>query len=406
MPASASPMGSPIRTPAVQDPMHVESPYAPPRVPNVEDARGPSPVALAKKIRWAFRLAVLPLFFVALLVVANTLQPHARMIADGLMFIGAAGLLVSLVTSAIGGVLGFRGLREGNRMMPPLKGSLYGMAFGATILGGLSGMISAAYAALIVLMAIGGFSRGRQVRRRGRPQFAALTVDEAWLGDRATSTSKAPDDRAAEAWRQNGLTEHASVAAFAALSLELAELGAPPALQKAASEDALDEIRHTELCFGLAQHFDGRPLSPAAFPAGLAYQRSALPRSFRLAKLAVTSLLDGAIHEGLSARALAELLDLELDPKVRPVIEGIVADEARHAAHGFQVVRWCLSEGGATVAIALHTAIQHLPDHLDLSDHPAIAEQLGIPTKTRLERVYAEVKAKTVRRTARLLAAS
>lgn len=405
MPSSPAPMGSRIPIPSVQTSMHVESPYAPPRVPAVEDARGPEPVSLAKKIRWAFRLAILPFFFVALLIGANALEPHARTLADGLMWIGAVGLMLSVITSSIGGVLGFRTLREGHRMMPPLRGPLYGLAFGATVVGGLSGLISAAYAALIVLMAIGGFSRGRQVRRRGRPQFAPLTVDEAWLGEKRAQNPNAKDDHAAEAWRQNGLTEHASVAAFAALSLELAELGAPPALQKAANEDALDEIRHTELCFGLAEHFDGRPLSPAAFPAGLAYQRSPLPRSFRLAKLAVTSLLDGAIHEGLSARALAELLTLELDPEVRPVIEGIVADEARHAAHGFQVVRWCLKEGGATVAIALHTAIQHLPDHLDLSDHPAIAEHLGVPTKTRLERVYAEVKAKTVRRTARLLAA-
>lgn len=396
-------MGSPTPRSPVSTSVHVESPYVPPRT-QVEDPPLPSPPALAKKIRLAFSLAILPILFIAILFLSEAIRPMARTASDVLMAIGAIGLILSFFASIFGGVLAFRSLRAGNQMMPPLRGPLYGMAFGAAAFGTLSGLITAGYAAIIVAMAVGGFSRGRQVRRRGRPQFAPLTVDESWLGGDRAASAAPKSDEVASAWRQNGLTEHASVAAFAALSLELAELGAPPALQKAAAEDALDEIRHTELCFGLAQHFDGRPLSPAAFPPGLAYQRSFLPRSFRLAKLAVTSLLDGAIHEGLSARALAELLDLELDPQVRPVIEGIVADEARHAAHGFQVVRWCLEEGGAPVAVALHTALQHLPDHLDLSDHPAIEEHLGIPTPPRLERVYRDVRAKTVRRTERLLA--
>src|SRR4029077_13893090 len=114
-------------------------------------------------------------------------------------------------------------------------------------------------------------------------------------------------DGVADRWRENGKTEHASVAAFARLTLDLMALGAPPDLIAAANQDALDEIRHTELCFSLAKALDGKAVSPGAFPQ--AQRVATLPRSrtFALAKLAVDSLIDGALHEAVSARIIASL---------------------------------------------------------------------------------------------------
>ena len=113
-----------------------------------------------------------------------------------------------------------------------------------------------------------GFSRGRQLRRFGRvllprlrPSAAWTTVDVALAGPERNAAPAGLADQ----WRENGKTEHASVAAFARLTLDLMALGAPPALIADVQKDALDEIRHAELCFSLAHALDGQPVSPAAF---------------------------------------------------------------------------------------------------------------------------------------------
>jgi hypothetical protein len=54
------------------------------------------------------------------------------------------------------------------------------------------------------------------------------------------------------------------------------------------------------------------------------------------------------------------------------VLREIAADEGRHAAHGWDVVRFCLSEGGEHVAAALLGAVAALPDV-----HPGVTGDLG-----------------------------
>ena len=57
----------------------------------------------------------------------------------------------------------------------------------------------------------------------------------------------------------------------------------------------------------------------------------------------------GALNEGLSARAVAEMQKEVNEPRVQAVLAAIAKDEARHAAHGFDVVRWCVATGGQSV---------------------------------------------------------
>ncbi|HKC13962.1 MAG TPA: hypothetical protein VKI41_18200, partial [Vicinamibacteria bacterium] len=163
----------------------------------------------------------------------------------------------------------------------------------------------------------------------------------------------------------NGKTEHASVAAFARLTLDLMALGAPPVLIAGANQDALDEIRHTELCFSLASALDDKRVSPGPFPQ--AQRVTTLPRSRKLAlaKLAVDSLVDGALHEGVSARIIAKLAGRCHVPGIRAVLKEIAADEGRHSAHGWAVVGWCLQEGGRPVQDALLGAVRALPRQMN-----------------------------------------
>src|SRR5688572_6390900 len=83
-----------------------------------------------------------------------------------------------------------------------------------------------------------------------------------------------------------------------AITLDLIALGAPPALVAAAQRDALDEIRHAELCFSLARALDGGALGPAPFPEVQRARARSSARPRALAQLAVDALIDGALHEG------------------------------------------------------------------------------------------------------------
>ncbi|MEQ1508167.1 MAG: ferritin-like domain-containing protein, partial [Myxococcota bacterium] len=300
--------------------------------------------------------------------------------------------------------------------------SLAGRGSWGTLAGGVFGLVSAGWwayiAAAVVSWSTTGFARGRQLRERGQLRFATVGPGDAWAPARAPREAadpgalSVPDEVRAElaaAWRDNGRTEHASVAAFARTSLELIALGAPPELLADASRDALDEIRHTELCFGLARALDGQAASPGRFPEATTAGALSGGRTRRLIELAVVSLVDGALHEGLSARVIAKLVRrCELEP-IREVLRELAADEGRHAAHGWDVVEWCLAEGGVPVAIALRTAVDALPASID-GPRPAAAidgawERYGIPGRALEQEQYALARAWLVDRVRARIAA-
>jgi hypothetical protein len=221
-----------------------------------------------------------------------------------------------------------------------------------------------------------GFSRGRQLRRRGKVLLPALRTNPEWTDRAMTLDALDAPAGLADQWRENGKTEHASVAAFARLTLDLMALGAPPRLVAAANQDALDEIRHAELCFSLATALDGRRTSPAPFPEAQRVATLSRSRPLALARLAVSSLVDGALHEGVSARIIARLAKRCEVPAIREMLRSIAADEGRHSAHGWNVVAWCLEQGGPQIGASLLGALRGLPTHMRTA-LPAGAEDGG-----------------------------
>jgi hypothetical protein len=212
------------------------------------------------------------------------------------------------------------------------------------------------------------FTRGRQIRSFGKILLPPVEAGGAWTTSAMSITDMDfyVDDgetrgALASQWRENGRTEHASVAAFARLTLDLMALGAPPQLVADANHDALDEIRHAQLCFGLARALDGRVESPGPFPEAARARTLSTTRTLALAQLAVDSLIDGALHEGVSARIIAKLAKRCDVPVIEVMLKEIAADEGRHARHGWDVVLWCLTEGGEPVAHALEGALRALP---------------------------------------------
>jgi hypothetical protein len=266
-------------------------------------------------------------------------------------FVGAA------VVALVGLVMGVKSLALAAKLKPASVGIVLLGTFAT--LGSFAMMSLGAFAAYLSTLT---FSRGRQLRRRGRVLLPPLARGEEWA--RSHARVDVDDDvRAglAARWRENARTEHASVAAFARLTLDLVALGAPPALVAAAQRDALDEIAHAEACFAIARAIDGVDVGPGPFREAAAARTLPRARTLALARLAVDSLVDGALHEGVSARVIARLARrCEVDT-MAATLRRIAADEGRHSAHGWDVVEWCVAEGGAPVVAALHGALRTLP---------------------------------------------
>ncbi len=252
-------------------------------------------------------------------------------------------------------------------------------------------------------------TRGRQLRAFGRVLLPPVRPGTGWLSPLARTIDIPGDARGvAEAWRENGRTEHASVAAFAKLTMDLVALGAPEALLRVAQEDAHDEIRHARACFSLARDMDGMDQSPGPFPQPRGFSFGTRFRSIRLARLAVESLIDGALHEGLSAAVISKLATQTTVPVIASTLRGLAADEGRHAAHGWDVVEWCLQEGGGGVAAALRGAMLALPEEIPPENEPAAAasgewQRFGIAGRRLKQGEYAKAQAALARRLGALL---
>jgi hypothetical protein len=361
------------------------TPFDAPRAP---DAQGLP--RLQRNARWALGLVLAPVAALGLGIVVSSISSVSP-IFTGLM---AAGVLMAVVGLALG-------VRTWWQLVVAGGWGASGVFAAASAC--VLGLVTSSSGGLVTLLSLGGFSRGRQLRRRGRPMFAELHPDSAWVVGPRVHGDSAPH-AVAQQWRSNGCTEHASVAAFARLGVDLVALGAPPRLIEAAHKDALDELRHTELCFSLARDLDGGTAGPAAFPQVSKLRQIRGPRNIALARLAIESLVDGALNEGVSARVVAELLHEAKDPRVQEVLRIIARDEARHAAHGFDVLRWCLGVGGPTVAAAVRGALESIPAEVhDVGYDGPDAEAWGLPSTARLQRVYAQTLGRLQIRTTRLL---
>jgi hypothetical protein len=319
------------------------------------------------------------------------------------------GVFVSMILAVVGAARALVGIARVARSAGTGKGKPI-LKLVASFAGNAAFLAFGLLSAFVTTMSV---HRGRQLRSRGRVLLPKVVRGAAWA-QLPTSVGGPPvvDDEVRQAlaaqWRENGRTEHASVAAFAQLTMDLMALGAPPELVAAAQKDALDEIRHAELCFSLARALDGRAQGPGPFPEVRQARGVSSLRSVALAGLAVDSLIDGGLHEGVSARILATLARRCELPAVQALLKELAADEGRHAAHGWDVVEWCLAEGGAPVARALSGAVQALPRQMR-SPLPEPArdggwQRYGIHGHRLESEAYARARADLVLRVHRLIA--
>lgn len=181
---------------------------------------------------------------------------------------------------------------------------------------------------------------GRPFRIDGELRVAQVTARGDWLDaagvactDAVGSTTRAALSRA---WLEDAKMEHASVAAFARLTLDLMALGAPAELIVASQTASLDEVRHARACFARASELAGVELGPDALDlTGLVVGSSfeALVRS---------TFEEGCVGETLAALHAAEQRRVAGDQSVRATLDTIEREESDHAALAFRILRWVL----------------------------------------------------------------
>jgi hypothetical protein len=193
---------------------------------------------------------------------------------------------------------------------------------------------------------------GRPYLERGRELRAPLLSDNSPLP---------PASARAAAWMAAGSGEHASVAAFARLSLQLLRFGAPSDLLRAVHQAAMDEVSHAEICWAFGQRFGAPPVSagPFPFPDSIAIDAD-------LSALAAAAVREGCLAETLGAHVVAVAAERTSEPDVKAALRRMARDEADHAVLSFRIVAWALRVGGAAVKSAVCAAFADPWPKLDL----------------------------------------
>lgn len=195
---------------------------------------------------------------------------------------------------------------------------------------------------------------GRPFIINGAARTAEIAARADWRAPLSPDLSGLDDaDRAALAfaWARDALDEHASVASFARFTIELLAVGAPAELVLAAQQAMGQEIRHAELCFGLASAYAGAALGPSALPTP-----GALDNRTTLAEVAAAVVREGCVGETLAAFGALAARDAAVDPAVRASLEEITHDEIEHAGLAWRFVAWALADGDAAVIHAVESA--------------------------------------------------
>lgn len=182
----------------------------------------------------------------------------------------------------------------------------------------------------------------------------------------------------ADRWLERARREHASVAAFSVLSLELLAVGAPAELVERTNRAALDEIEHARLAFAVASRFAGRAFEPGPLDV------SKVSLNTDLADIAARATREGCVFETASVALLFAERDLAEDPEVCQVLDRIAEDETRHAELSYALVAWAIASGGARVGEAVAQAFEAIDSLTDGGCMTETTQNVIVPAATAL----------------------
>ena len=218
---------------------------------------------------------------------------------------------------------------------------------------------------------------GRPFSVDGRARVAAIAGGSAWAeAPRSGVTTLDPDTRAAlaDAWRQHGQSEHASVASFARFTAQLLALGAPARLVAASVQAGADERRHALRCFGLANAYADTPSQPGALDV-----RDCVEAVDPIA-IAKSLASEGCVAETVSLMLLIAARDHAEDRAVRACLSEMIEDEQRHVLLAWGALAWLCERFGARVQTAVGRVFAEAELHVGFGARTDLA---GDPSRMR-----------------------
>jgi hypothetical protein len=173
---------------------------------------------------------------------------------------------------------------------------------------------------------------------------------------------------------ESAYLEAASIEAFEILARELAALGAPRGLVRAARAAARDEARHARSMDDLARGYRARSPRPRA--ASLRPLRS-------LEEVARENAVEGCVRETYGALLAHHQAAHAGDPAVRAAMRVIAREETRHAALAWRVARWARArldaEARARIDESRRQAVAELRRALKVAPAAPVARACGLP---------------------------
>jgi hypothetical protein len=156
-----------------------------------------------------------------------------------------------------------------------------------------------------------------------------------------------------EIWRSRACAELATASVSEHVARAARELGAPAAVCAHAEQTVSDELRHAELCRGLAEHYLGLP---TALPARQELEAPVFGKAPERINAVLLLVYHSCINEGIAVAYLQENLRLAQAPAVRRVLHQLLRDDVVHARIG-----WAYLASGACDADARRHVRQALP---------------------------------------------
>jgi hypothetical protein len=177
------------------------------------------------------------------------------------------------------------------------------------------------------------------------------------------SLSKAPSDHVlGNEWAADAALEHASVASFSRLALQLIALQAPAELLAKSLRASLDEIEHARSAYAIASALLGHRVGPGelAAPTNIPTDRETL---------LVETVFDGCVGELAATYEAQALAKTSADARIRRHHAKVARDEMRHAELAFEILGWLLTDACAREANAhvLGRLAQRLEEELGTS---------------------------------------
>lgn len=171
-------------------------------------------------------------------------------------------------------------------------------------------------------------------------------------------------------WLSDAQMEHASVAAFARLTLQLMSTGAPVELVRASQEASLDEARHAQLCLEEAARHGAAGAKLGAI------ELDGVSEGMSTEQLLVSNIIEGCIGETLAA-ARAREQAAGARPDLAESLLALADDEEQHAALAWKILAWQLENTDPRLArVAAQTFRQRRPSSEKLPTEAEVVSTL------------------------------